>query len=188
MKGKMKGKFESEDKTVNMTFRIKKETLEKIRHYADTKDSTINSVINQFLAQVLDWDILAAKAGWVPIPKNALINILDEVDENNISKLAEKNGKTIPNDFLLAMKGRLDIRDLLEINKNRAYAAGFGFSEILEDDHLRVIIQHDMGIKWSNYFMKFYDEGFKSLGCNAEFEITDNTLVYKINKKYYNKK
>ena len=168
-----------------MTFRVKKETLDKLRLYASEKNSTINSVVNQFLTQVFEWDLLAAKAGWVPIPKNALVNILDKIDEKTILELAEINGKTIPDDFLLAMKGRQSIEDLLEINKNRAFSAGFGYSEILENDFLKIIIQHDMGMKWSKYFKTYYDTAFKSLGCKAEFEITENILVYRIDKKYY---
>lgn len=185
MKGTVKATSESEDRTVNMTLRIKKNTLDKLRQYSDSKNTTINAVVNQFLTQVLEWDLLAAKAGWVPIPKNALINIMDKIDEKNVLELAQSNGKSIPNDILLAMKGRLAIEDLVEINKNRADAAGFGYSEILENNFLKIIIQHDMGMKWSKYFKTFYETAFNNLGCKVEFEITDNILVYKIDKKYY---
>jgi len=183
--GKLKSKLDSYEKTVNLTIRVKKEILDNLRQYASSRETTLNSAVNQMLSQVLDWDILAAKAGWVPIPKNALVNILDKIDEKTILELAETNGKTIPNDFMLAMKGRQSIEDLLEINKNRAFSAGFSYSEIIENNYLKIIIQHDMGIKWSKYFSTFYDTAFKSLGCKAEFEIADNILVYRIDKKYY---
>ena len=173
------------EKTETITARIGKDTLNKLRSYAKSESTTINSAINQLLSHAVDWDIVAAKTGWVPIPKDILIAYFDKIDDKTIMEIAESNGRNVPKDMLLAMRGRFDVREWISILRSRAKAAGFHFSEILEDDSVKFVMKHDMGMKWSIYFQTYYDSAFKALGCTVDFNITNNTISYKISKKDY---
>jgi hypothetical protein len=173
------------EKTETVTARIGKKTLDKLRSYSKSENITINSAINQLLAHAVDWDVVAAKTGWVPIPKDILVAYFDKLEDKTIMEVAESSGKNVPKDMLLAMRGKVDLMEWISILQSRSKAAGFHFSEIVEEEHVKFVFKHDMGIKWSIYFQTYYDSAFKMLGCEAEFSMTSNTVSYIINKKYY---
>lgn len=174
----------TEGKNESITFRVDKKILDKLRSHAKNQKTTLNSTVNQSLEHSVDWDILAAATGWVPMPKNVLISILNKLDEKAIVEIATKVGKSVPKDLLVGMKGGSSVREWISILRSRARAAGFHYAEIEEDESVKFITQHNMGMKWSIYFKTYYESAFKELGCNAEFNLTDNTLVYAVDKKY----
>lgn len=173
------------EKTETITARIGKKTLDKLRSYAKSESTTINSAINQLLSHAVDWDVVASKTGWVPIPKDVLIAYFDKLDDKTIMEVAEVSGKNVPRDLLLAMRGKFDVKEWISILRSRAKAAGFHFSEIVEDDSVSFVMKHDMGTKWSIYFQTYYDSAFTALGCTAECSVTNNTVSYKLGRKDY---
>lgn len=173
------------EKTETITARISKGTLSKLRSYAKSESTTLNSAINQLLSHAVDWDVVAAKTGWVPIPKDILISYFGKISDKTIMEIAEASGRNVPKDLLLAMRGKFDISEWISILRSRAKAAGFHFSEIIEDDSVKFVMKHDMGMKWSIYFQTYYDSAFQALGCNVDFSVTNNTVSYKIDKKDY---
>jgi hypothetical protein len=173
------------EKTETITARISKGTLSKLRSYAKSESTTLNSAINQLLSHAVDWDVVAAKTGWVPIPKDILISYFGKLSDKTIMEIADASGRNVPKDLLLAMRGKFDISEWISILRSRAKAAGFHFSEIIEDDSVKFVMKHDMGMKWSIYFQTYYDSAFQALGCNVDFSVTNNTVSYKIDKKDY---
>jgi len=173
------------EKSETITARINKRTIKKIRVYAKAENTTINSTINQLLSHAVDWDIVAAKTGWIPIPKEILVAFLEKLDDSIIIEVAEECAKHIPKDLLLAMRGKVNAKEWISILRSRAKAAGFHFNEIEEEDYIKFVMKHDMGMKWSTYFLTYYNESFRVLGCDIDCDITNNTISYKINKKDY---
>lgn len=173
------------EKTATITARINKKTLDKIRSYAKSENITINSAINQLLSHSVDWDIVAAKTGWIPIPKDVLMAYFDKLDDKTVMEVADLAGQHVPKDMLLAMRGKTDVAEWISILRSRAKAAGFHFSEIVEDDHVKFVMKHDMGIKWSTYFQTYYDSAFKALGAQVHCGFSNNTVSYAIERKYY---
>lgn len=175
------------EKTETITARINKNTLTKIRSYAKSENTTINSAINQMLSHAVDWDIVASKTGWIPVPKDILVSYFDKLSDTTIMEVAELSGRHVAKDLLLAMRGKVDADSWISILRSRSKAAGFHFSEIEEDDHVTCVMKHDMGIKWSIYFSTYYTSSFKELGCDVACSATNNTISYKISKKDYGK-
>jgi hypothetical protein len=173
------------EKTETITARISKKTLDKIRSYAKSESTTINSAINQLLSHGVDWDVVAAKTGWVPVPKDILMSYFEKLDDKTIIEVAEASGRNVPKDMLLTMRGKVDVKGWISILRSRAKAAGFHFSEIVEDDHVQFVTKHDMGMKWSIYFQTYYDSAFKALGTVADCTLTNDTVSYRISRKDY---
>jgi len=177
---------DKDEKTETITARIGKRTLDKLRSYSKSENTTLNSAINQLISHALDWDVVAAKTGWIPIPKDILIAYFDKLDDKTIMEVAEAGGKTVPKDMLLAMRGKFDVKEWVSVLRSRSKAAGFHYNEIIEDDSVKFVMKHDMGMKWSIYFQTYYDSAFKMFGCSPDFSVTNNTVSYKINRKDYN--
>lgn len=86
------------------------------------------------------------------------------------------------------MRGKIDVGEWISILRSRAKAAGFHFSEIIEDDHVKFVMKHDMGMKWSIYFQTYYYSAFKTLGASIECSLTNNAISYQISTKDYDPK
>ncbi|MDE1861618.1 MAG: hypothetical protein KGI33_01770 [Thaumarchaeota archaeon] len=172
------------EKNKTVTFRIDKEVLDKIKSHAAFERITLNALVNQLLTHAVDWDLVAAKSGWVPISKEMLIAWFDRLDDKVIQSIAEEKGRMISRDMLYAMKGKYDIWQWISVLRGRAKAAGFSFTQLEDKNDLKFIMRHDMGLKWSKHFKAFYEAAFKELGCTVKFDLTENTIVYKLDKKY----
>ena len=176
------------EKTETITARIHKKTLDKLRSYAKSENITINSAINQLLSHAVDWDVVAAKTGWIPVPKDVLMAYFEKIDDQTVMDVAEMVGQNVPKDMLLAMRGKIDVGEWISILRSRAKAAGFHFSEIIEDDNVKFVMKHDMGMKWSIYFQTYYYSAFKTLGASIECSLTNNAISYQISTKDYDPK
>jgi len=176
----------SKSKPESFTIRIEKGILNKLRSYSKTEKMTINSVINQLLSQSVDWDISAAKAGWIPMPKPILLEIFEKLSEDEIKNITEKHAKTALRDMLLTMKGKCDVSDWLSLLRSRAKTSNFHYSESDEIESVKVVLRHDLGIKFSLYLNSFHEEVFNELGCKVELDYTPNVLSIVIDKKYLN--
>jgi hypothetical protein len=172
------------EKNKTVTFRIDKEVLDKIKSHATFERITLNALVNQLLAHAVDWDIVASKSGWVPVPKALLMSWFDKLDDKEILGIAEEKGKHVSRDMLFAMKGKYDVWEWISVLRGRAKAAGFSFTQIEDKNEVKFIMRHDMGIKWSKHFKTFYEAAFKELGCNVKFDLTENTIIYRLDKKY----
>lgn len=172
------------EKNKTVTFRIDKNVLDKIKSHATFERITLNALVNQLLAHAVDWDLVATKSGWIPVPKALLMSWFDKLDEKEIQGIAEEKGKLVSRDMLYAMKGKYGILEWISILRGRAKAAGFSFTQIDDKNDVKFIMRHDMGIKWSKHFKSFYESAFKELGCAVKFDLTENTIVYKLDKKY----
>jgi len=172
------------DKNKTVTFRIDTHVLDKIKSHAAFEKITLNALVNQLLSHAVDWDIVAAKSGWVPVPKALLMAWFDNLDEKTIVDVAQDKGKNVSRDMLFAMRGKYEVWEWVSVLRGRAKAAGFSFTQVDDMNEIKFIMKHDMGLKWSKHFMTFYEAAFKELGCNVKFDFTDNTIIYKIDRKY----
>ncbi|MDE1727011.1 MAG: hypothetical protein KGH89_07055 [Thaumarchaeota archaeon] len=172
------------EKNKTVTFRIDKTVLDKIKSHAAFERITLNALVNQLLAHAVDWDIVASKSGWVPVSKVLLMAWFDKLDEKTIQSIAEEKGRVVSKDMLFAMKGKYDVWEWISVLRGRAKAAGFSFTQLEDKNEVKFIMRHDMGIKWSKHFRDFYQSAFKELGCNIRFDLTENTIIYRLDKKY----
>ena len=176
--------MEKAERNKTITFRIDSDILNKLKNHSKFEKVTLNALVNQLLAHAVDWDVKAAKAGWVPIEKSVLDEIMHRLDEKTVVDIAKMAGKMIARDVALSMVGNFGVSDWVSILKLRAKSAGFGFTEISDGDSMKFVMRHGMGYKCSLHWKTFYEYGFQELKCPVSFDITENTVVYKIPKKY----
>lgn len=170
--------------TGTVTFRVDSQVLTKLKDYAKYEKSTVNALVNRLLLQAVEWDIAAAKARWVPVERQVIMSILDKLDDKMITQTAQAEGNTLPRDLCLSMRGNHEIDDWIDIIKMRSAVAGFDLTAMQEGEESVFVMRHDMGKKYSLHSKLFYEQAFKELGCNATFEISENTLVFKIPRSY----
>lgn len=172
--------MDSKKQTESITFRIDKSVLDSLRETAKKQKITPNALTGQILASYLEWDSKAVQAGWVSMPKPFLIEIMKLVDQDGMEKVISRLSGEFAKDVDLFMRGRHDLEAWISILRTRATRSGFNIIEYRDGGKLEIVIQHDMGKKWSHYFKTFYENVFYDLGVGAEFDYTENTLGIKL--------
>ncbi|HYA85079.1 MAG TPA: hypothetical protein VEH06_16770 [Candidatus Bathyarchaeia archaeon] len=166
--------------TDTITFRLDKNTLDNIRNVAKREKTSLNLLVNNILESYIKWELNAPRAGWALMPKRFLIELIKEVDIDKISKIMSKLSKPMSKEMDLYMKGKHNLDTWLSMIRGRCERSGFNLTEFRQDDKIELVMQHDMGEKWSIYFRDFYENVFYDLGVKTSFDYTENTLVIKL--------
>ncbi len=176
---------ESDDKissgSEEILLKINTDVLEKLRKFANVEGTSLEIEINKLLLQDVDWDILASKAGWIPMPKFVLIAFFEHISELTILEIARTN-KNIVKDMVLTMRGEYNLKELIKILRARSKAAGFNYIEHEEKNKTHIVMQHNMGLKWSKYFKVLHEMAIEELNVDIEVIATENAITYTIDK------
>jgi hypothetical protein len=171
-------------KSESITFRLERNILNKLRHEAQQKEVSTNTLVSQIIKQHIDWHSNASKAGFVSVRKVFLMKLIDRLPEQDISSLAEYIAKTSNKDLVLLLKTEYNVESALEFIESWIRISGYPYRhEVNSTIHL-YIIQHDMGRKWSLYLAELYRHLFEELETKkVDFDITDNTLSFMVDSQ-----
>ncbi|MEW6042823.1 MAG: toxin-antitoxin system HicB family antitoxin [Thermoproteota archaeon] len=163
----------------SVTFRINSSVLERLAAESDSQKISLNALVNQILANYAEWDVTAAHAGWMLIPRDELQSLINKLEDDEIVNTA-KNTAARTKDVRLLMTNKNDLDGFVFILRNRCIKSGFQYKEMRSTNVLKIIIQHDMGRKWSLFTKTLYDEIINDVGHRVSSEYTDNTLMLEI--------
>jgi hypothetical protein len=166
-------------KSESITFRLDSIILNKLRHEAQQKEVSVNTLVSQIIKQHADWHSNAAKAGFIPERKVFLMKLLDRLPEQDITSLAEYVAKSSNKDLVLLLKSKYNIESALEFIESWIRISAYTYRHEVNGTIHLYIIQHDMGRKWSIYLAELYRHLFEELETKkVDFDITDNTLSF----------
>jgi hypothetical protein len=133
--------------TKGVTFRLSKEKLEQLRKAADTRNISPNTLFNQILKAYLDWHSMAAHARLYYLPKSFLVRLLNELTNDELNELARDV------DVCLFLRGGFNIASISQIAETWLKIAQMSHRIEVTGDIYKIIIEHDMGQKYS-YLIK----------------------------------
>ncbi|MDE1826946.1 MAG: hypothetical protein KGH83_05080 [Thaumarchaeota archaeon] len=174
------GRDASRQDTQSLTLRLSKSSVDKLKKIAAKKNMTTNALVSQIVDSFLGWELNAAEAGWVVMPKPFLIELFEKLDQETVVTVISQISKRMAKDITHYMKGKHDLQGWLSIIRGRAERSGFHLTEHQQNQSLVIIMQHDMGENWSVYFETFYENVFDDLGVKSEFDHTDKSLIIKL--------
>ena len=172
-------------KSESVTFRIDSKTLKNLRHEAEQKDVSTNTLVNQIIKEHLNWHSNAAKAGFISVRRPFVSKVVKYLPEQEIIALAEYVAKTTNKDSILLMKNEYTIKSALDFLEYWIKISDYPYrheeTNIGQNKH-SYVIQHDMGMKVSTYLASLYQFLFDELGLNTriEFDKTEHTLAFTI--------
>src|SRR5579872_6364874 len=169
-------------KMTNFSLRVDEEIFEKIKKLADSENNSVNHVINNLLEKSIKWNVHSSSAGWIPMPKIFLMELIEMYSYEKIESLAKKLGKPLAHDILLFTLGKYDIDSWINFLKIRASIAGFQFSEQVEGNTVTFVLHHGMGRKWTVWFKSFYEIVLLDMKADVSFDMSENTLIMKIQR------
>lgn len=174
------GRDANRQDTQSLTLRLSRSSVDKLKKTAVKKKMTTNALVSQIVDSFLEWELNAAEAGWVIMPKPFLIELFEQLDQDIVKNTISRLSKRMAKDITHYMKGKHDLEEWLSIIRGRAERSGFHMTEHQHNGTLTMIMQHDMGENWSIYFETFYENVFHDLGAKSEFDHTDKSLIIKL--------
>jgi len=169
--------------TESVTFRLNSNVLDKLSVRADSQKTSLNVLVNQILSSYVEWEMDAVKAGWVPTQRQVLIKLMDAIDDRTVLDIAEKTAEAIGKDVIMYMHGKYNLENLLANIRMRAQRSGFNIKEFDDTRELQIVLQHDLGWKWSLFFKHYYQKILYELQQRTVFDYTENSLVINLIKE-----
>jgi hypothetical protein len=163
-----------------VTFRIDGEVISIVEQESHRLNINLNNMVNQILKGYVDWDMLQARAGMIPIAKPLLIELLKKVSDEEVVTLATKVGKDTMKDIVSFMKGRMDRESFLtwvELWLRKNSTAGFSHNIDYSTNIHTYIMKHDLGEKWSLYHKLILDLVFKETLQKPLINLTSSEML-----------
>ncbi|HZD36531.1 MAG TPA: hypothetical protein VE130_15105 [Nitrososphaeraceae archaeon] len=175
---------ESNNGSASITLRFRSEILDKLRHEAHQKRINVNTLSSQILADHVDYGSYASASGMVSFPKSLLTRMMDRLEEDEVEKLSEHIAKNEFKDLTLLLIGEYNLHSFLKTLESWLRISNFQYSFNTADDgdKHRLVIQHDMGKRWSLYFEKLFSYVFNDLPLanRMKCETTDNIVAFTV--------
>lgn len=173
-----KGKIESE----SITFRIEKSILDELRSEADQKMESVNTLVNQIIKSYIQWHKPAKKAGLGYFSKVLLAKSMSYLTDEQVIQMTEEFYNHHLRDIMHMLKTSNTFSSFMNGLRSWLDSSGYNFRYDRFNGMDIYVIQFDLGRKFSLYFKTQMQLAFGQFKIkNAETEMTDNTVILKIN-------
>ena len=165
----------------NITFRLDKDTLERINLEAEQKGVSMNSVAQNVFSDYFGWSALAPKAGMIPIHKTVLGLMVDRLPEKDIIEIADLFGRVKAKNMILVLKNDYNARAFLDVFESWLKSSSVLFTKHVNHDAEIFTVTHELGVKWSLYLSHMLQVIFNDMGLKGvTIEKTDDIVMFKI--------
>jgi hypothetical protein len=169
--------------TEGVTFRLPSDNLEQLCKEAETRQISVNTLVNQIINEHLDWHLYAAQAKLYYVPKPFISRVLERFTEQQLADLAEASAKKDFVDIGLLLRGEFTISSFLSILENWSRISDIPYRTEENETNQKIIIEHNMGSKYSYLFKEIYRRLLENaFETKTQFDITDNTIVLTFDK------
>jgi hypothetical protein len=165
----------------NITFRLDKDTLERIGHEAEQKGVSMNSVAQNVFSDYFGWSAYAPKAGMIPLHKTVLSMMVDRLPEKDIIEIADLFGKVKLKNMLLVLRNDYNARTFLDMFESWLKSSSVSFTKHINHETEVYTVTHELGSKWSTYLSHMLQVIFDDIGLKeVTIEKTDDIIMFKI--------
>lgn len=160
-----------------MSYRIDAKILEEIIREANLKEISANILVNQILRKFVEFDRYQQRLGILPVPKQLLMDMMDGCDDRKIKFFAERMFRILKDSVMFMQKGQ-DLGAFLRVLEEYVKVAGIASEHTINGNRHVFVVQHDMGLKWSEFtkeLLRIMCE--KLVDRAADFELTEAAVV-----------
>lgn len=183
-------------KTRSVTFRLDASVIDELQTEANTREISLNVLVNQVLKRYAEWDRFESKIGMMPVPKIMLSTLIDksisvarnsgikdvERYRDDIIKQAAQIAFDLMKDAVLYMKRHYSLWVVLAVLEEYMKVSGINADHKLEGSRKHVfVIQHELGENWSLFTKELLALIFQNLAnVRADISITSNTTIAEV--------
>ncbi|MDH2906896.1 MAG: hypothetical protein PXX83_02235 [Candidatus Nitrosotalea sp.] len=169
------------EQTRSISYRLPEYIVNELETEAMQKEVSQNVLVKQILEKYVRWDRFADKIGIIPVPKEILKILGDEMKGDEINKIIDIMIPMIK-DWVMFMKGNYDLKRAIEALEDYMRASGMISDHRTEGGTHHFIIQHNLGIKWSLFTEQLLKQIFHQFlpGLAMQCKTTPNTTIASI--------
>jgi hypothetical protein len=167
--------------TKTASFRIDDSLLEALLVESESKQISLNTLVNQVLREYIDWYANAPKVGYMIVRKSLMSAMLEEFNEDDIRQLARITSKQ-SREINLLFASEYNIDTALKVIEYKMRMSGYVYRKEIRDNQYVYVIEHGMGPKWSLYLAELFAAEFQEVKHQAEFERLDQVIAFKVRK------
>lgn len=134
--------------------------------------------MNQILSAYLEWDLHLVARKFAFIEKDALKELTQEIGAADLERIAKSMDLA---SIMPLSAGKEDDESLLRAVLTIARQSGFIVRTFKDKGKRRIIIQHDLGAKWSRFYRMQVDQILKLRTHEILLDATDNSLMISTN-------
>jgi len=167
--------------TRSITYRLPEALITELDGEARQKKISQNVLVKQILEKYIEWDRYSAKMGMIPVPKEILQTLGDDLDGKDIDEIINILFPIIKNTVMF-VKGGFDLERCIETLEDYMRTSGMNSDHRVDGNLHSFIIQHDLGIKWSVFTEQLLAQIFRNFASDKDlkFQTTDSTVILKV--------
>jgi type II secretory pathway component PulJ len=176
----------SHKRSENVSFRLNKDILAKLKTDAQQKQISLNTLVNQVFDFYVNF-ASSASVDMMPAPKAALVDLVEGYSEDQLKAHAERVYNKVGLDIVYQLRGKYDFESVLDVWDYRLKASGIPYKHTIDgQDNNRhtFIIQYSMGKKWSLVAAETMKRYFEPVSSKkVDYTITDNMVAITVEGK-----
>jgi len=179
------------DETVTRTFRVNKEWDRVLQEQADWQGISVSTLIDQIVRRYVVAERFRFNAPVVSIENKAFQKIIQELDEEEIQKIATETGIILPEEELLRRGFPNTFDSFVWIMKEvfGRYGGWFSVDHYKTETENVLHLRHYLGIKWSKYLEHFFTTMFtKNLDIIIKTETREESVTFNLPNKQIKEK
>lgn len=155
--------------------------IDELDGEAKQKKISQNVLVKQIMERYLQWDRYSEKIGMIPVPKEILETLGEELDGKDIDEIINVVFPMIKNTVMF-IKGGYDLERCIETLEDYMRASGMNSDHRVDGELHSFIIQHDLGMKWSVFTEQLLTQVFRNFASDKDlkFQTTDSTVILKV--------
>jgi len=167
-------------KTENRSFRIDSGTLKGLEDEAARKKVSVNTLVNQLLADYIEVGRHRKRLGTVSLSVSAFEHVLAAASDEDITRAGRVSGHSVPKAYALSKWGVESVPNVLNfIRENASVTSLYDYSESPSSPKT-ITLTHSFGKKWSLYLSSFFIAAFDDAGQKVVSEISDQVVGLKL--------
>ena len=167
--------------TRSITYRLPETLINELDNESRQKKISQNVLVKQILEKYIQWDRYSSKIGMIPVPKEILQSLGDDLDGQDIDAIINILFPIIKN-AVMFIKGGFDLERCIETLEDYMRTSGVNSDHRVDGNLHSFIIQHDLGIKWSVFTEQLLTQIFRNFASDKDlkFQTTDSTVILKV--------
>jgi len=174
-------KQQKKENTRSITYRLPESLINELDSEARQKKISQNVLVRQILEKYIQWERYSTKLGMIPVPKEILQSLGDDLDGQDIDEIINILFPIIKN-AVMFIKGGFDFERCIETLEDYMRTSGLNSDHRVDGNLHSFIIQHGLGIKWSVFTEQLLTQIFRNFASDKDlkFQVTDSTVVLKV--------
>jgi hypothetical protein len=136
--------------TITLSCRLDKTLYDLLQKDSRKGGISLNSLINSVLKKYISWEKYADEIGYIPLARETVRLVFDNLDEKAIEAVAARVGKTIPREMTLLMFNKIDFDTIISFLEITSSRYGMVQHNIIGDTH-ELIVHHGVSKKFSTF-------------------------------------